>query len=403
MALHDIADSPSSRSRVLSLADTCSLMTRAQADAILASPDAADADDWRDQLNLASALYVVGREPESLTAARRAVALNSQSPTALLNLSVILDSFGCYDESLSLAAEAYLLDREDINIGCNYAEALIRAGRWDEGWPLFARYHRPPMDLRPFIREWDGLADLSGRRVLVLEWGGFGDDILFLRWLVELKMRDALVTFACPSALAPLVADHPWIDAVIPTTSGVIGTLVPSAYDFFVPLSALPSLLHATADAVWPGAYLPMAPGKSLARDLARPRVGICWRAGEGNWPRRQKSLSDAQFTRLARASWPARFNWVYLQQDVAPFKDWRGTACTVADCDLVVTVDTGVAHLAGAMGVPTHVMLPGRSAWPYLLDSPSTPFYPSMTLHRNPGLGIEAAVNSVIAALESL
>lgn len=372
-------------------------MSRADADAILASVDPVDADDWRDQLNLASALYVVGRESESLTPARRAVALNPHSPAALLNLSVILDSFGIRDESLSLAADAYALYRDDNVIGAYYAESLIRAGAWDAGWPLFARYHQPKSDLSRFIPRWDGVASLTAKRILVLEWGGIGDNILFLRWLSDLKRLGADVTFACPDSLAPLLAHHPWIDSLIPTVDGVIGALMPSSYDYFVPLSALPSLLRVRRDDVWPGAYLPMARKRTTNYRV----IGVCWRAGEGNWPRRQRSLTDAQVDRLTQAK--CKFQWVCLQHDVTRYKDWRETAQVVANCDLIVTVDTGMAHLAGAMGVDALVMLPGRSAWPYLLDSPSTPFYPSMRLFRNPGLGIDRAVTDVIAALESL
>jgi hypothetical protein len=150
-----------------------------------------------------------------------------------------------------------------------------------------------------------------------------------------------------------------------------------------------------------------------IDRSSGVPLVGICTKAGEGAYPRKYKTLSKSQARQLLQASTPAGIQWVSLQYDeplptedkvivLEPaIKDWSDTAAIIDNLDLVITVDTGVAHLAGAMGKPTWLMLPGRSSWPFLLKRMDSPFYPTMRLFRNESLGLEHTVNSVVAALE--
>lgn len=406
MAEHDIAES---RPYVTPSGDLQSLMSREEAELALAVLH--HDNDWRGLLNLAAAEFVIGREADALGTIRHAVAL-ARNPTTLLNLSIILDAFGRYDESLAAAAEGHSLDPLDHTLGCQLADSLIRASRWEEGWHLFTRYHAHRSNLRPFIAEWDGIASLDGKRILVLEWGGIGDNIFFLRWLIDLFKRGAVITLACPNALAPLLASLPYVKTLLPTRGGTLDSLSPKDYDYFVSLHALPGLLRkrATDADLWRGPYLPTAPGRSPLRRTDRLLIGVCWRAGEGGWPRRMKSLSPIQLDRLLATHFPAPVRWVNLQFDMylplpalsPALTDWLDTAKVIADCDLVVTVDTGVAHLAGAIGVPTFVILPGKSAWSYLLDAPTTPLYPSMRLFRNPGLGIDIALDAVINTLEA-
>ena len=348
-----------------------------------------------------------------------AVLLNRSTPS-LMNLAIILETLGRFGESQSIAREAHMLDPTDELAGGLYADALIRDSQWREGWPLYIRYHHGLERLRQFIAEWPGPAvSLAGKRLLVIEGGGFGDNILFLRWLPRLAALGAHVTYVAPSTLVPLVAanaDALGIRAVIPNLRGD-AAIRPADYDYFVPLLALAHRFNLTvADLYWTGPYLTVPPAKASIRDVygeaLTPTVGLCWKAGEGAYPMRFRSLAEPQIRRLLAAT---NVRWVSLQYDERPpdglspridqpaIADWLDTAAILANLDLVVTVDTGVAHLGGAMGIPTWVMLPGRCSWPFLLSRDDSPLYPSVRLFRNGRVGIDHAVTAAAAALEAV
>ena len=154
-----------------------------------------------------------------------------------------------------------------------------------------------------------------------------------------------------------------------------------------------------------------MPAAKASVRDVygdsLTPSVGIAWRAGEGAYPVRYRTLCDSQLRRLLAVR---GVRWVSLQPDARPpagcpcdepaIADWLDTAAILSNLDLLVTVDTGIAHLAGALGVPAWVMLPGRSSWPFLLARADSPLYPSVRVFRNRGVGIDNAVTAAVAAL---
>jgi hypothetical protein len=145
-----------------------------------------------------------------------------------------------------------------------------------------------------------------------------------------------------------------------------------------------------------------------VLRHSIKPLVGVCWSGAEKLDPRRHRSLDAEQAKRLLSVQ---SVEWVSLQYDVVPpveilrpaIKDWSDTAAIIDALDMVVTVDTGVMHLAGAMGKPTWVCLPGLSDWKFLLGRSDSVFYPSLRLFRNKGIGLDNALDDVIAQLRKL
>jgi ADP-heptose:LPS heptosyltransferase len=137
--------------------------------------------------------------------------------------------------------------------------------------------------------------------------------------------------------------------------------------------------------------------------------VGFCWHAGEHTAQARTRTLSIDQRERVIRALPYRGVNLTHGdenrhgQLDSVSMMNWLETARAIRKLDLVVTVDTGVAHLAAAMGRPTWVILPSASAWQYLTGYDYHPFYPTMRLFRNRGEGIDNAVDACISALEAL
>src|SRR5208337_698153 len=145
--------------------------------------------DWVGPSNLVGELYLIGRTAAAYDAALRVLRTTRNLPT-LVNMAVILETLGRFDESLLYAREAYLTAPADPRTQMLYGQALLRFGRLAEGWPLYAcaaAQSFADLSWMP-IPEWQGAhQSLASRRILVVEGGGYGDNIYFLRWLDTLR------------------------------------------------------------------------------------------------------------------------------------------------------------------------------------------------------------------------
>jgi hypothetical protein len=232
--------------------------------------------------------------------------------------------------------------------------------------------------------------------------------------------------------MVPLLEGHKWIDRLLPTHEGPETGELPEVdllvkeYDYFVPIMGLPRRLNVTVESLrWDGPYITWSgrtePNKqsfvwsrtqNIPWNMKRPLVGICWMGAEKLDPRRHRSLNIEQVTKILKLS---DVTWVNLQFGVeAPvpictptIKNWKDTAEVIDALDLVVTVDTGVMHLAGAMGKRAICLLPSLSDWKFGLyqnNENRMPFYPSVQLVRNEQFakeqGLDHAVNWLVSEL---
>ncbi len=351
--------------------------------------------------NFASELYLSGDTEQALTVAQEALAIARTIPT-LLNASIILEVLGRFDEAFTYAAEAFYLDMTDKRAVGHYGRSLLRKGDMGHGWPLYLQDCNLRPQLRDFIPEWTG-QDLDGKRILIVEGEGYGDNIYFLRWLYPLRNWGARIDYICQPSLAPLVSEmgfHP-----LENWSGNVDFRF-TDYDYHTSILTLPYKLGVTLDNYkWDGPYIKVPAPKHDGM-----RVGICALAGETFSQVWQRSMHASQLQHVLN-SLPRHHQWVNLiykhglpvEVDAPILDTWLDTAHAIATCDLVITVDTGVAHLAGAMGVTTYTLLPGGSAWQYLLHRLDHPLYPSMRLFRNYGKGLDNAVEEVCDHLSRL
>jgi hypothetical protein len=374
--------------------------------------------DWQGSMNLASALGIAARYEEAEFWARRALAL-ARNGSTLFNLAFILESMGNFDESFRLAEEAVAFDPTNKFAGLFYAEALLRRGDWDRGWIRFERHcwGNEWLELARYRPEWHGPVSygtgrgpvpdgtghgepIAGKRIFLIPIGGAGDHIFFFRWAGELKRAGATVILGCSAPLEPLFAGHEWADRVVPvSTNKNEETIITfDEFDLFCPLMGLPRRFGARpGNCPWEGPYIKAKRKVELERN-GKPLVGLCSQAGELNEPRRVRSMTQSQAQALTAID---SVEWVSLEYGRQPLiHDWADTAALIEALDLVVTVDTGVAHLAGAMGKPTWVVLQGRSGWQYLLHRNDSPIYPSWRLFRNEGPGMDNAVEKVAKEL---
>jgi tetratricopeptide (TPR) repeat protein len=356
---------------------------------------------------LALHLHLDGRESAAGPYFRRALELAPGDAKAHRDLGVWLRDTGDLAGAEACLRAGLALAPSDPSLHHSLALTLLCMGRLREGfeeneWRWQAYNIKPPYS----APAWTG-AFAPERRLLVMLEQGQGDMIHFMRYLPLAAERTRVVLEVFPS-LRRLAEGMPGISLFAP------GEPVPE-HDFWCPLLSLPRLLgrddaplrmDAGKPYVNPDPDDAMRWGERLA-PLSGRKIGLAW-AGARNfaWDRR-RSVPPALFDRLACAD----TTFVSLQKDAVekpslPLIDWTGelrdfadTAALIANLDLVISVDTAVAHLAGAMGKPVWLLNRFDSDWRWLRAGDTTLWYPSMRLFRQPSLG---DWESVMAALRS-
>jgi len=362
-----------------------------------------------------------GRCVEALKAADTALDLNAEFAEGHNNRGVALKSLHRFDEAQQSFRRALTLQPDFALAEFNLGTTQLLLGDYQQGWQGYLRYAELTEDLPTFGGpKWDGLA-MPGQTLLVSSDQGFGDTLQFVRWLPQIRAQcQARVVLDCQPELAPLLAQSPLADHVVVDASEV-------AADAGVALSQLGALLQVTdEDLPGPVSYLTCAkePGTEAAAALESAphdhlRVGLAW---QGN------PLQPRDFVRSCAlqtlSSWNAleRVTWFGLQtgqlgrsQIASLSSDWplidlggtlhdfHETAAVIQQLHLVITVDTALAHLAGALGVPVWVLLCHTPDWRWQLERDDCVWYPSMRVFRQPVWGDWASVADVVRqALEA-
>ncbi len=282
---------------------------------------------------------------------------------------------------------AVLRDAPDlVFVKDNLSLALLAAGDYERGLKLyevrFDRSQQPVVKPQVPFPEWRG-EDLAGRSLLVWPEQGFGDQIMYARFARVLRDRGVQVTWAAPPELTPLFRALP--AAVVETGP----ELRLPRHDAWCMSGSLPLRLGATLDDLPAEPYLPCEATKGAAKG-----VGIMMFGRATPDPLRSLTPEAAAVVR----SWPGVVS--LAREDAGDFENTRRI---ISGLDCVVTVDTAIAHLAGAMGKPTLLMLPFAPDWRWMWDREDSPWYPSMRLYRQPAPGDWASVLArVRAALDA-
>jgi len=371
--------------------------------------------------NLGLVLMFQGKLEEAGRCCNRAVELKPGFAEAHNSIGCILLRQG----RLDLAQESF---RQALRFRPGYPEARkgrallwLLQGDFERGWPEFeARWEEPGYVQRPFPQPlWDG-SDLGGRTILLYAEAGLGDTFQFIRYAPLVKQRGGKVIVECQPPLAWLLAGVTGIDHL---AAG--GANLP-AFDVQAPLLSLPRILHtAFATVPAPVPYVHAAPElvehwrqelrKSPKSEVRSPKseeevltsdighrtsdflVGIAWQGNPEYHDDRRRSIPLAQFARLAgvhgvqlislqkgpgteQLQGRKEVRPLVLDDTAGPFVD---TAAVMMSLDLVISSDTAVPHLAGALGIPVWVALPVVGDWRWLLGREDSPWYPTMRLFR--------------------
>lgn len=354
--------------------------------------------------NLGTLQKEVGEVPDAVESLRRCVELSPDYKAAHFNLANGLYLLKRLEESLIHFDRAVDIDPHDAEVRKNRSFARLMLGDYAGGLEDFEwRWATPPLQQTWRDRgcpQWSGRESLQHKAVLVHAEQGLGDTLQFCRYVRQLKLLGAAhVVFEVQKPLLHFMRCVAGVDLVVPT-----GLPLPE-YDFHIPLMSLPKALGATLRTIpAPIPYLDVPDGRVEYWSEQIPKgsfnVGICWR-GSAKGVEVGKGIPLSAFASIAACSGVRLFSLQKLDgeslpeaADVAvpvttfgpsfdtdlPFAD---TAGVMVSLDLVITTDTSVAHLAGALGVPVWVALPYVCDWRWGPTSSTTPWYPTMRLFR--------------------
>jgi Flp pilus assembly protein TadD len=354
----------------------------------------------------------------------RAVTHDPEPALGWGNLGVLLKVQGRFAESLQAYDAALRRAPRDARLRVNRVVALLQAGRFAEAWPdhgwRFALAEYTGLPLNELLPPLATQPELAGRTVLLTHEAGYGDTLQFCRYVPLLTARGARIVLAVPPALQRLLGAQHWGAEVLPTNAG------PPAYDWHCPMMNLPSVFgttlettpaaisYLTADpalvACW-ATWLPSGPGL---------RVGLVWAGQARPWlpgfvaVDARRSTSLAQFAPLGAVE-GVRFvslqaysptveardppPGLVLHDPMPEVVDFADTAAIIANLDLVVSVDTSVAHLAAALGKPVLLLDRYDNCWRWLSGRSDSPWYPTLRIFRQTKIGEWAPVMQQAAA----
>ena len=384
--------------------------------------------------NLGVAVHANGDLAEAAHILRRAIAIRPDWPEALVNLGNVLRSQGKFEAAAAIYRMAHSVDPDNTNALGNLGLALLNLnnpieasavytkalsispdnsdirmslgisqlmqGKYADGWENYeARWHAEQFTAkhrRFAIDRWKG-EPLQGRKLLVYAEQGFGDTLQFCRYLTLLSDQGAEVHFECQRPMVELCRSLQGIKNVIARKDPI-----PES-DYCIPLMSIPRIFNTTLESV--PANVPYLSPSSPKVDSFRAqlgdtdlKVGLVWL---GNPDRQDDGMRSCPKTALAQIQAVNQVQFVSLQIGQIPPNSHSdlldfGTQCTSFDdtaaaveaLDLVITVDTATAHLAGALGKPVWVMLGHHADWRYLMDREDSPWYPTMRLFRQTSHG---------------
>lgn len=372
-------------------------------EALQAYDRALDLDDQaaHTHLNRGNTLREMGRAEEALQAYAQATTLDPSDWEAHYNRGIALHDLRLIPQALQSYGLARRLAPDEHRIEWNESLALLMSQHWHEGWLAYEsrwRLEAPdPALIQQGGQRWTGRQSLQAQRMLLVAEQGLGDSLQFCRYVPLVMGLGADVTLLVPEPLRPL------LESIAPGLRVVTRLAPQDRFDFHCPLMSLPLTLQ-RFDPRQGGHHPYLQADRQLVQQRAdahprsaRLRVGLAWSGNRANPSDAHRSMALASLLQAV----PTGIDLVVLQGDIRQddevalakaaglthdrqgLEGFAGTAAWCELVDLVLTVDTSIAHLAGALGRPTWLMLHQMADWRWLMDRDDTPWYPRTRLFR--------------------
>ena len=326
------------------------------------------------------------------------------SASAFNNYGNVLREIGQPQRAIPFLQHALVLQPDNPTAQFNLAVSYLIQGDYARGWPAYeCRWNyehlagTQPQFAQP---RWTG-QDLRDRAILVIGEQGHGDNIQFMRFLFNLHAAGARVLFQVTDGLIPMLSGSDvvqWVGRYSDT---------PPEFDYWIPIMSLPGVLGITIENL-PKQVSYLNAHQDLFQQWQqrlgpkkRMRVGFCWSGRKDNWLNTHKGMPFDQMTELIKNN--PTYEWINLQVDASAEEDavlaalgvtrypgtirnFADTAALIAHMDVVLSVDTSIAHLSAALGRPTWLMLNWFApCWRWMLNRDSSPWYSSMRIFRQP------------------
>ncbi len=327
---------------------------------------------------------------------------------AFNNYGNVLREMGYPARAIPFLHAAHDIDPSNVTAEFNLAVAYLLNGDYERGWPYYeARWRYEHMaGVKPQLPkpEWKG-EDLKDKTILLVGEQGLGDQIQFLRFSANLQSAGAKIKLVLSAG----------VKSLFPTPAGnIVGIYEPGEdlgeYDYWIAMMSIPGVIGLKLDTIAHQLqYVAAEPAKAQewANRLGpktKMRIGVCWSGRKDSWIHNHKAMPVEKMAELIRRN--PQHQWINLTVDSSPeeaqiiidaggecypgtIKDFADTAGLMHHLDLVISVDTANAHLAGAMGRPVWIPLNAYgNCWRWLLKREDSPWYPSARLFRQPRMG---------------
>jgi len=368
--------------------------------------------------NLGNALIYKGDLDEAIQIFEHSIEVNPSSAATYCNFGNALKDLYRFEDAIENYKKAIRLKPDFIKAHFNLSIVFLLLGDFSRGWEEYEWRLKELGKATDYPNRyglpiWDG-SPLEGKTILVYDEQGFGDTLQFVRYLPQLKTMGANIVFETRGPLIPLLKSFLAIDELVDRMTGVKHK---NKCDYCIPLLSLPRRFKTSLETIpkeVPYLYAPPQKIENWSPCFSGEglRVGVTW-AGKS------VDINLDQFETFARISGVSLYGLqkgeisgqdrelagkILVTNFGDELKDFSDTAGVIENLDLVISIDTSLAHLAGAMGKPVWVLLPFIPDWRWLLDREDSPWYPTMRLYRQKIRGNwEEAIKRVANSLEQL
>ena len=358
--------------------------------------------------NRGAMLRYFNRFNEALACYSHALTLDPNYRDGFINRGILLGDMRQFDDAFHDFERALAIDPTAVEAAWNKGLLLLTLGDFTQGWPLFeVRWNKPAFKAqmkRVPQPLWQGETPLTGKTILLHPEQGLGDYLQCCRYVPLLEAHGARVVLECPAALTLLLS------SLSPSITVIEKDTTLPAFDVHCPIMSLPFAFKTALETIPRHTpYLWADPTKSAAWHSAlgektQLRIGLSWSGAPGHTNDHHRSMGLGQLAPL----WELPLSYISLQKDVRPedqpllhhiqtalepIHDFADTAALIDQMDLVLCVDSSVAHAAGALGKPVWLMLPYVPDFRWLLNCDTSPWYPTMRIFRQPTPGDWASV----------